>query len=205
MKISVSILKEKDNFINAVEKLNNTSTDYIHLDIMDSTFTKNSSFDLNDFYNVSTKKYDIHIMSTNLDYQINEAIKLNPEFITFHYESTNSIIKYINLIKENNIKVGLAVSPNTDINKIKEYLSLVDLVLIMSVEPGLGGQEFIIDTVNKLKELNKLKSKFLISVDGGINNETFKYVKDYVDIVVCGSYITNSDNYEEKINLIRNN
>ena len=205
MKISVSILKEKDNFINAVEKLNNTSTDYIHLDIMDSTFTKNSSFDLNDFYNVSTKKYDIHIMSTNLDYQINEAIKLNPEFITFHYESTNSIIKYINLIKENNIKVGLAVSPNTDIDKIKEYLSLIDLVLIMSVEPGLGGQEFIIDTVNKLKELNKLKSEFLISVDGGINNETYKYVKDYVDIVVCGSYITNSDNYEEKINLIRNN
>ena len=205
MKISVSILKEKDDFINVIKKLNNTSTDYIHLDIMDSTFTKNSSFDLNDFYNVSTKKYDIHIMSTNLDYQINEAIKLNPEFITFHYESTNSIIKYINLIKENNIKVGLAVSPNTDINKIKEYLSLVDLVLIMSVEPGLGGQEFIIDTVNKLKELNKLKSKFLISVDGGINNETYKYVKDYVDIVVCGSYITNSDNYEEKINTIRNN
>lgn len=205
MKISVSILKEKDDFINVIKKLNNTSTDYIHLDIMDSTFTKNSSFDLNDFYNVSTKKYDIHIMSTNLDYQINEAIKLNPEFITFHYESTNSIIKYINLIKENNIKVGLAVSPNTDINKIKEYLSLVDLVLIMSVEPGLGGQEFIIDTVNKLKELNKLKSNFLISVDGGINNETYKYVKDYVDIVVCGSYITNSDNYEEKINTIRNN
>ena len=205
MKISVSILKEKDDFINAIEKLNNTSTDYIHLDIMDSTFTKNSSFDLNDFYNISTKKYDIHIMSTNLDYQINEAIKLNPEFITLHYESTNSIIKYINLIKENNIKVGLAVSPNTDIDKIKEYLSLVDLVLIMSVEPGLGGQEFILDTVNKLKELNKLKSKFLISVDGGINNETYKYVKDYVDIVVCGSYITNSDNYEEKINTIRNN
>ena len=152
MKVSVSVLKEKNNLEKVINRLNETTTDYIHLDIMDNTYTKSTSFKLESLKDIKTnKKYDIHIMSTNLDYQINEAIKLKPEYITFHYESTKSIIKYINLIKENNIKVGLAINPETSINKINEYLSLIDMVLVMSVKPGLGGQEFIDNTVIKLK------------------------------------------------------
>jgi ribulose-phosphate 3-epimerase len=205
MKISVSILKEKDNYKTAIEKLNKTSCDFIHLDITDNTITNTKSFELSDFLNINIdKKIDIHIMSNNLDYQINEAIKLKPEYITFHYEATNSIIKYINMIKENGIKVGLAINPNTNIDRVYEYFSMIDLLLVMSVPIGEGGQEFIYETTNKLKRLSNIKKDFIVSVDGGINDKTFDLVRNYVDMVVCGSYITNSDNYEGKIKSIIN-
>ena len=198
MKVSVSILKEKNNKEEVINKLLNTSADYIHLDIMDSTFTNSSSFDLNDFKLVN-KKYDIHIMSTDLDNQINKAIKLNPEYISFHYESTKEIDKYIDLIKKHNIKVGLAISPKTKLYKIKKYLDKIDLLLILSVVPGLGGQTYIEKVTKKIIKANKIKKNYLISVDGGINNDTINKIKEYVDIVVAGSYITDSEDYENKI------
>ena len=198
MKVSVSILKEKNNKEEVINKLLNTSADYIHLDIMDSTFTNNSSFDLNDF-KIVNKKYDIHIMSTDLDNQINKAIKLNPEYISFHYESTKDIDKYIDLIKKHNIKVGLAISPKTKLYKIKKYLDKIDVLLILSVVPGLGGQTYIEKVTKKIIKANKIKKNFLISVDGGINNDTINKIKEYVDIVVAGSYITDSEDYENKI------
>lgn len=198
MKVSVSILKEKNNKEEVINKLLNTSADYIHLDIMDSTFTNSSSFDLNDFKLVN-KKYDIHIMSTDLDNQINKAIKLNPEYISFHYESTKEIDKYIDLIKKHNIKVGLAISPKTKLYKIKKYLDKIDMLLILSVVPGLGGQTYIEKVTKKIIKANKIKKNYLISVDGGINNDTINKIKEYVDIVVAGSYITDSEDYENKI------
>ena len=198
MKVSVSILKEKNNKEEVIDKLLNTSADYIHLDIMDSTFTNSSSFDLNDFKLVN-KKYDIHIMSTDLDNQINKAIKLNPEYISFHYESTKEIDKYIDLIKKHNIKVGLAISPKTKLYKIKKYLDKIDMLLILSVVPGLGGQTYIEKVTKKIIKANKIKKNYLISVDGGINNDTINKIKEYVDIVVVGSYITDSEDYENKI------
>ena len=198
MKVSVSILKEKNNKEEVIDKLLNTSADYIHLDIMDSTFTNNSSFDLNDFKLVN-KKYDIHIMSTDLDNQINKAIKLNPEYISFHYESTKEIDKYIDLIKKHNIKVGLAISPKTKLYKIKKYLDKIDMLLILSVVPGLGGQTYIEKVTKKIIKANKIKKNYLISVDGGINNDTINKIKEYVDIVVAGSYIIDSEDYENKI------
>ena len=198
MKVSVSILKEKNNKEEVIDKLLNTSADYIHLDIMDSTFTNNSSFDLNDFKLVN-KKYDIHIMSTDLDNQINKAIKLNPEYISFHYESTKEIDKYIDLIKKHNIKVGLAISPKTKLYKIKKYLDKIDMLLILSVVPGLGGQTYIEKVTKKIIKANKIKKNYLISVDGGINNDTINKIKEYVDIVVAGSYITDSEDYENRI------
>ena len=198
MKVSVSILKEKNNKEEVIDKLLNTSADYIHLDIMDSTFTNSSSFDLNDFKLVN-KKYDIHIMSTDLDNQINKAIKLNPEYISFHYESTKEIDKYIDLIKKHNIKVGLAISPKTKLYKIKKYLDKIDMLLILSVVPGLGGQTYIEKVTKKIIKANKIKKNYLISVDGGINNDTINKIKEYVDIVVAGSYITDSEDYENRI------
>ncbi|MBO5529844.1 MAG: ribulose-phosphate 3-epimerase [Bacilli bacterium] len=198
MKVSVSILKEKNNKEEVIDKLLNTSADYIHLDIMDSTFTNSSSFDLNDFKLVN-KKYDIHIMSTDLDNQINKAIKLNPEYISFHYESTKEIDKYIELIKKHNIKVGLAISPKTKLYKIKKYLDKIDMLLILSVVPGLGGQTYIEKVTKKIIKANKIKKNYLISVDGGINNDTINKIKEYVDIVVAGSYITDSEDYENRI------
>ncbi len=200
MKVSVSILKEKNRLDYVIDKLQSTSADYIHIDIMDSTFTKESSFSLSELTNIKTnKKYDIHIMSTNLDYQINEAIKLNPEYITFHVESTKDVRKYIDLIKNNNIKVGLAINPKTRLWKINKYLNMIDLVLVMSVEPGRGGQEFLPSIIKKLKKLKRKQKNYLINVDGGINDKTLENVKEYVDIVVSGSYITNNEDYENKI------
>ena len=202
MEVSVSILKEKDNINEVIKRLNDTNTDYIHLDIMDGTFTENSSFEISEFLTIDTnKKYDVHIMSTNLDYQIKEAIKLNPEFITFHVEATSDVNKYIKMIKKENIKVGLSINPDTNLDKVSEYINDIDLLLIMSVVPGMGGQKFINKTVDKLKLINK-KRDYLVSVDGGINNETLDLVKDYVDIVVAGNYITSASNYQERINTL---
>ncbi len=200
MKVSVSILKEKDNIKDAINRLDNSIADYIHLDIMDGSFTQNKSFTSNDLLKIKTKKeLDVHIMSKNLDKEINDAIKLKPSFITFHYEATKDILKYIKLIKDNNIKVGLAINPNTRIYKIKKYLKYIDLVLIMSVYPGKGGQKFINNSIKKVKKLNKKKNNYLISIDGGINKDTIFYVKDYVDIVVSGSYILDGKNIDNKI------
>lgn len=203
MEVSVSILKEKNNIEEIIKKLNSSSCDYIHIDIMDNTFTDSYSFELSDFLTISTnKKLDVHIMSTNLDYQIKEAIKLDPEFITFHVESTKNIDKYIDLVKDHNIKVGLAVSPDTDLDSIKDYEDKIDLLLVMSVIPGAGGQKFIPKTVDKLKKINK-KRNYLVSVDGGINDETIKEVEKYVDIVVSGYFITGSEDIEKSINKLR--
>ena len=204
MKISVSILKEINNFKETIDKINGTSADYIHLDIMDGTFTKETSFNLDDFINIKTnKKYDIHIMSTDLDKEIGKAIKLKPEFITFHYEATKDIMKYINIIKDNNIRVGLAINPETSIDEVEKYYKYIDQLLVMSVTPGKGGQQFIPSVINKLNRLNKNNNNFIISIDGGINEETINYVYDYVDMAVSGSYITSSEDYEKKIKILK--
>ncbi|MBQ3475050.1 MAG: ribulose-phosphate 3-epimerase [Bacilli bacterium] len=203
MEVSVSILSKKDNLEEAFDLLNNTSCDYIHIDIMDNTFTDTYSFELSELLTINTrKKLDIHIMSTNLDYQIKEAIKLDPEFITFHVESTNDIEKYIKIIKNKNIKVGLAISPETSLDLIKEYENNIDLLLVMSVTPGRGGQDFILETVDKLKKISKDRN-YLVSVDGGINDKTIKHVKKYVDIVVSGNYIISSSDIETAIEKLR--
>jgi ribulose-phosphate 3-epimerase len=202
--ISTSILGIKDNIEYNLKQIDNTTTDYIHLDIMDSIFVENKNeFDLNYKFN---KKIDIHLMVKDVVSYINKYKKLSPEFITFHLEATDNIIEMINLIKENNIKVGISIKPNTDINKLFPYLGLIDLVLVMSVEPGRGGQKFIESSTNKINELKKIREEnnyhYLIEVDGGINNETIKYVEN-ADIKVVGSYITNSDDYQKQINTLR--
>lgn len=200
MKISVSILKEKDRLKEVISKLQNTSADFIHIDIMDSTFTKTSSFSLEELNDIkSNKKYDIHIMSTNLDSQINLAIKLKPEFITFHVESTKDVKKYIDLIKSNNIKVGIAINPKTSLWRLRKYFDLVDMILVMSVEPGMGGQRFIPSVIKKVKKIKNKKPNLILSIDGGINLETIKFVRNYIDMAVAGSYVTDSDDYESRI------
>ena len=208
MKVSVSILKEQDNLEKVITNINNTDADYIHIDVQDNTFTENTSLpaslfsDLNEY---NCKKLDIHLMSLDLDKQIEEFSLLNPEYITFHIEATVDPSKYIKLIKSKGIKVGLAINPDTDVNDIIEYLPYVDLVLVMSVVPGKGGQSFIDNTSYKMEELYKLKERyiFIVSADGGINDKTIDIVKKYVDMVVVGSFITDSDNYQNQINLLK--
>ena len=136
---------------------------------------------------------------------INDFSKLNPEYITFHYEATNNPMNEINLIKQKNIKVGISIKPDTDVKKLLPYLEYVDLVLIMSVEPGKGGQKFLDSSIEKIDYLYKIRKKcnykYVIEVDGGVNIETIDKCKK-CDIVVVGSYIT-KNNYEESINKLR--
>ncbi len=201
MKVSVSILKERENYLDVIEKLNNSKADYIHIDVLDNTFIKTSSFDIDDFKNIEfNKKLDIHLMSSNLEKQINDFSLLNPEYISIH-EEVGDTLKYLNKIKNKGIKAGIVINPETDIEKVYPYLEIVDLILIMSVNPGKGGQEFMKSVIGKMQELKEIQDRYnyVIEVDGGINNDTIKYVSNYVDIAVSGSYITDSIDYDKNI------
>lgn len=196
MKISASFLTI-DNIDN-VNKLVACDIDYLHLDIMDGVFVDNK----NEVVSVTNKKpLDIHLMVSDVYKYIDIYKKLNPLFITFHYEAVTDILEAINYIKKFNIKVGLSIKPTTKVEEIIPYLPYLDLVLVMSVEPGYGGQSFIMDTVDKIKKLKELKGNYLIEVDGGINDNTINLVSD-ADIVVVGSYITSGD-YSERIKKLK--
>ncbi len=196
MKISASFLTIGN--IENVNKLVNCDIDYLHLDIMDGIFVNNK----NEVINITNKKpLDVHLMVNDVYKYIDKYKNLNPSFITFHYEVDADILDVINYIKKFNIKVGLSIKPSTKVEEIIPYLPYLDLVLVMSVEPGQGGQVFIMDTVDKIKRLKELKGNYLIEVDGGINDSTIDLVKD-ADIVVVGSYIT-SGNYEERIKSLK--
>ena len=209
MLISVSYLSSyysKEKTVSLIEK---TSADYIHVDLMDGGFVPNKNFNIDEviqLLNNHNKPLDIHLMTFDPIIYVEDLATLNPEYITFHLEATIDIIKTIELIKRNNIKVGLSIKPNTDLLELMPYLSLIDLVLIMSVEPGAGGQSFIMNSVQRLNDLIKIRENdnlnFKIEMDGGINNETIKLVPN-LDIAVSGSYICKSNNYEEKINLLK--
>ncbi len=192
MKISASFLTI-DNIDN-VNKLVNCDIDYLHLDIMDGIFVDNK----NEILDVPhIKPLDIHLMVSDVYKYVDKYKTFNPLYITFHYEVGKDILSIINYIKKFNIKVGLSIKPSTKVEEIIPYLPYLDLVLVMSVEPGKGGQTFIMDSIDKIKKLKELKGNYVIEVDGGINDSTIKYVSD-ADIVVVGSYIT-SGNYEERI------
>ena len=202
MKISTSILNmEKDS--NHLVELNNSSTDYIHLDIMDGKFVDNVS-DMYDFINENKvdKPLDIHLMVEDVSEYIEKYSNLNPEYMTFHIEVGNTL-SLINKIKSKDIKVGLSISPNTDISKLIPFLEYIDMVLIMSVEPGRGGQKFLDNTYQKLEHINELKKEysFIIEVDGGINSENSKTIN--ADMIVVGSYITKSVSMQDAINTLK--
>lgn len=206
MKISASYLSIKDNIGENIDKLTKCDIDYLHLDVMDGKFVSNKTMDFNDIKDFNyNKPLDIHLMVNEVKDYIDIYKSLNPCFITFHYEISYDIMSLVMYLKENNIKVGLSIKPNTKVEAIIPYLPFVDLVLVMSVEPGKGGQKYIEESTNKINELYKIREKynyhFKIEVDGGINIDTISNVKK-TDMVVVGSYITNSNNYEEKINMI---
>ena len=197
MKIAPSVLTA--NFTKLAEEIKSIeSADLIHIDIMDGNFVPNISFgpaitkQINDLTNINL---DVHLMVLNpLDWVEKFAFD-KVEYITVHYES-NNFLEAINKIKTLNKKVGITIKPNTKVSEIKDYLKLADLVLIMSVEPGFGGQKFIPSSLDKVKELVELRTNnnynYLIEIDGGVNKETAPLVKEAgVDISVVGSYLFN--------------
>ncbi len=206
MKISTSILSAKDR-IEAVHKLNDTNTDYIHIDVMDGKFVPNYQMPINEileYEKKSEKKLDIHLMVENPEKYIKQLDNKNIEYITIHYEIKKDLDKLINLIKNKGYKTCISIKPNTSEEEIYPYLNKVDMILIMSVEPGLGGQAFMESTIEKAKNIKKRKPKMTIEMDGGIKDTNIHKIKKYVDIAVVGSYITNQDNYKRAINILKN-
>lgn len=204
MKISTSILNANDR-IEAIKKLNKTTTDYIHFDVMDNQFVPNLAFsikEINDYASVCNKKIDVHFMVERpLDY-LKKLDNIKFDNIIVHLE-IDEIDNVIDKLAKYNTKIGIAIKPNTDIDLLDKYLDRIDLILVMSVEPGFGGQKFISNTTNRIKEIRKKigNRNIMVSVDGGINDETIKLAD--VDVAVVGSFITNKDDYQKQIDLLR--
>ena len=207
MKIAASYLSIKDNIKDNIKKLTNCDIDYLHVDVMDGKFVPNKTMEFEELKNVisNNKPLDVHLMVEEVQEYIDLYKTLNPYFITFHYEINYDIMSLVMYLKQNNIRVGISLKPETKVEALVPYLPFIDLVLIMTVPPGAGGQKFIDSSVDKINKLIELRTNnnydYLIEVDGGINLETIEKVKN-VDIAVIGSYITNGD-YEEKIKNVK--
>ncbi len=192
MEISTSILNAEDR-AKTINDLNNSLTDYIHFDVMDGEFVQNKQFSVDELVNLlklSKKKNDVHLMVKHpLEYI--EAIKdLSIDYITIHSEIEEDINNLLNYIKRNEIKCGLAVDLETDIDVIKPYFDQIDLVLLMTVKAGYGGQKFEEKVLEKIKEI---PANIKIEFDGGIDDKTILLV-NRADIVVSGTYILKNIN-----------
>ena len=205
MEISVSYLSSKYDKKRTIELISKTTAQYIHVDLMDGGFVPTRNFvipEVLDLLKDHQKPIDVHLMVFDPIIYIDELAKLQPEYITFHVEATKDIVKTIEMIRGYGIQVGLSIKPNTDLYELMPYLALIDLVLIMSVEPGRGGQEFIPSSVSRLQELLQIRKEnhlsFKIEMDGGINKDTIGLVPN-LDIAVSGSFVCTSDDYQARI------
>lgn len=206
MLVSTSILSLKDDKALKLEQLNATDTDYIHLDVMDGIFVENKTEDYVPLKTHLKKPLDIHFMVEDVPDYLEHYRHLQPEYITFHVEVKNNIDKLIDMIHMCGIKAGISLKPDTPVAFLLPYLDKVDMVLVMSVEPGRGGQTFLESAIDKIHFLDDIRKEkdyhYLIEVDGGINEAT-KQLCEHADILVAGSFIVNHDKYQEQINKLR--
>ena len=210
MKVSVSILtldfaNVEKNFVPIARDV-----DYIHMDIMDAEFVPNISFGYSvvaSLRKLTDKPFDTHLMMMHPQRYIKEFVEAGSQYITFHVEADCDVLETIKLIKSYGIGAGISIKPKTTVQEIEKYLPYVDMVLVMSVEPGFGGQKFMTSAIDKVKYLSELKKNnnynYLINIDGGINGNTAPSIAPYVDLAVSGSYICNADNPKERIEILK--
>lgn len=213
VQVETSLLNANENkILDIIHNLDNAKTDYFHIDVMDGEFVKNYTHDkmltiCEYITHVSRTPMDVHLMVKDVKNFVDSYAIFNPNTITFHYEACkdeNEVMELIKYVKEKARKVGLAISPETQVEKIKKFLPYVHEVLVMTVVPGEGGQKLIPETINKIEELSKIRDDenldFDIEVDGGINVENSDDLKENgADILVAGSAILNSKNYKKTI------
>ncbi len=197
MKVSVSVLSNEIKPQDIVKKLDLAKPDYIHIDIMDGKFVSNKTWttsEVKKFTSYSTLPLEVHLMVNNPSKYIEDYALMNTSVIIFHYEAVKDINEMIDKVKSYGLKVGIAVNPETNIDVLLPYLNKIDEVLIMSVHPGKSGQSFIEDSLEKIRQLKNIiienNYKTIISVDGGINDETGLLCKEAgVDELASASYI----------------
>ena len=210
IQISPSILSaDFSQLSREIKRLEDGGADLIHVDVMDGHFVPNITMGppvIKRLRECTKLPFDVHLMISPVHKYIKNFADAGSDIITIHPEATDDLKKSINLIKELNKKVGISLNPNTEIEIIKKYLGEIDLILIMSVYPGFGGQKFIPDVMNKIKMLNQIRKEknfeFKIEVDGGINFSNSKNVINAgADILVSGTTIFKENNGNIKKNI----
>lgn len=217
VEVSTSILTvKKEDILGCIYNLEVAKTDYFHIDVMDGKFVEQDTTEImheycNNIKQISNLPLDVHLMVEDVKAYIDSFIPYNPNIITFHLEARKDkqeILDLIKYIKDNNIKVGLSIKPNTKVEEILEFLPYIHLVLVMTVEPGYGGQKLIPETIEKVKEIKKYidmnNIDIDIEVDGGITLGNKELLKEAgANIIVAGSSIVNAKDYKEVIEKIK--
>lgn len=190
-----------------IEMVNQSQADWFHLDIMDGVFVPNISYGLpvvSQIKKMATKPLDVHLMIVQPERYIEAFHKAGADILTVHYEACTHLHRTIQQIKQQGMKAGVSLNPHTPVMLLEDIIRDIDVVLLMSVNPGFGGQPFIEQTINKVERLRKLivesNARTLIEIDGGVNFETGKRLVDAgADALVAGSFVFNSPNPEANI------
>ena len=211
--IAPSILAANFNHLEKdIEIINESNADYVHCDVMDGVFVPNISFGLpvvKHVKEISTKPLDVHLMIVEPDKYIGAFAEAGASILTVHYEACPHLHRTVNHIKEKEVRASVCLNPHTPVSVLEEIIDELDMVLLMSVNPGFGGQKFISNTYKKVKQLRELIQKrgssCLIEVDGGVNFETGKkLIEAGTNVLVAGSFVFKSDDPANTINQLKN-